>query len=92
MIVIIINSNNIIISFPMPIYVSRTHFALRYEVPKFLPRGGHLCMAMLTIAAVLHGAAQPRCILLPHCSHFQPFEIRSLCPFGTESVNFQSFR
>ena len=35
---------------PVPIYVSRTHFALRYEVPKFLPRGGHLCMAMLTIA------------------------------------------
>ena len=34
----------------MPIYVSSTHFALRYEVPKFLPRGGHLCMAMLTIA------------------------------------------
>ena len=36
---------------PMPISVSSTHFALRYEVPKFLPRGGHLCMAMLTIAA-----------------------------------------
>ena len=35
---------------PVPIYVSRGHFALRYEVPKFLPRGGHLCMAMLTIA------------------------------------------
>ena len=35
---------------PMPISVSRGHFALRYEVPKFLPRGGHLCMAMLTIA------------------------------------------
>ena len=33
----------------MPISVPRTHFALRYEVPKFLPRGGHLCMAMLTI-------------------------------------------
>ena len=25
---------------PVPISVSRTHFALRYEVPKFLPRGG----------------------------------------------------
>ena len=37
---------------PVPIYVSRTHFALRYEVPKFLPRGGHLCMAMLTIAVL----------------------------------------
>ena len=37
---------------PVPIYVSRGHFALRYEVPKFLPRGGHLCMAVLTIAAV----------------------------------------
>ena len=36
---------------PMPISVSSTHFALRYEVPKFLPRGGHLCMAMLTITA-----------------------------------------
>ena len=38
---------------PVPISVSRTHFALRYEVPKFLARGGHLCMAMLTITAVL---------------------------------------
>ena len=37
---------------PVPISVSRGHFALRYEVPKFLPRGGHLCMAMLTITAV----------------------------------------
>ena len=37
---------------PMPISVSRTHFALRYEVPKFLARGGHLCMAMLTIAVL----------------------------------------
>ena len=36
---------------PVPIYVSSTHFALRYEVPKFLARGGHLCMAVLTIAA-----------------------------------------
>ena len=36
---------------PVPISVSRGHFALRYEVPKFLPRGGHLCMAVLTIAA-----------------------------------------
>ena len=35
----------------MPISVSSGHFALRYEVPKFLARGGHLCMAMLTIAA-----------------------------------------
>ena len=34
---------------PVPISVSRTHFALRYEVPKFLARGGHLSMAMLTI-------------------------------------------
>ena len=38
---------------PMPISVSSRHFALRYEVPKFLPRGGHLCMAMLTITAVV---------------------------------------
>ena len=30
---------------PMSISVSRGHFALRYEVAKFLPRGGHLCMA-----------------------------------------------
>ena len=37
---------------PVPISVSSRHFALRYEVPKFLPRGGHLCMAMLTIATV----------------------------------------
>ena len=37
----------------MPISVSRTHFALRYEVPKFLPRGGHLCMAMLSVAAIV---------------------------------------
>ena len=36
---------------PMPISVSRGHFALRYEVPKFLPRGGHLSMAVLTISA-----------------------------------------
>ena len=35
---------------PMPISVSSGHFALRYEVPKFLPRGGHLCMAVRTIA------------------------------------------
>ena len=43
---------------PVPISVSSHHFALRYEVPKFLPtctrssRGGHLfdlCMAMVTI-------------------------------------------
>ena len=39
---------------PMPISVSSTHFALRYEVPKFLPRGGHLCMAMLTISGSAH--------------------------------------
>ena len=26
---------------PVPIYVSSRCFALRYEVPKFLPRGGH---------------------------------------------------
>ena len=37
---------------PVPISVSSGHFALRYEVPKFLARGGHLCMAVLTIAAV----------------------------------------
>ena len=37
---------------PMPISVSSPCFALRYEVPKFLARGGHLCMAVLTIAAV----------------------------------------
>ena len=36
---------------PVPISVSSRHFALRYEVPKFLARGGHLCMAVLTIAA-----------------------------------------
>eukprot|EP01048_Picozoa_sp_COSAG05_P001047 COSAG05_NODE_33_length_28089_cov_31.909289_14_plen_77_part_00 len=36
----------------MPISVSSRHFALRYEVPKFLARGGHLCMAVLTIAAI----------------------------------------
>ena len=35
---------------PVLISVSNGHFALRYEVPKFLPRGGHLCMAVLTIA------------------------------------------
>ena len=38
---------------PMPISVSRGHFALRYEVPKFLARGRHLYMAVLTIAALL---------------------------------------
>ena len=38
---------------PMPIFVSSPCFALRYEVPKFLARGGHLCMAVLTIAAAL---------------------------------------
>ena len=37
---------------PIAISISRDHFALRYEVPKFLARGGHLCMAMLTITAV----------------------------------------
>ena len=36
---------------PVPISVSSRHFALRYEVPKFLPRGGHLSMAVLTISA-----------------------------------------
>ena len=36
----------------VPISVSSGHFALRYEVPKFLARGGHLCMAVLTIVAV----------------------------------------
>ena len=35
---------------PVPISVSSGHFALRYEVPKFLPRGGHLCMAVRTIS------------------------------------------
>ena len=39
--------------YPVPISVSSPCFALRYEVPKFLPRGGHLCMAMLTITAVV---------------------------------------
>ena len=34
---------------PVPISVSSRHFALRYEVPKYLARGGHLCMAVLTI-------------------------------------------
>ena len=38
---------------PVPISVSSGHFALRYEVPKFLARGGHLCMAVLTITATL---------------------------------------
>ena len=38
---------------PVPIYVSRGNFPPRYEVPKFLARGGHLCMAMLTITAVV---------------------------------------
>ena len=28
---------------PVPISVSSGHFALRYEVPKFLPTRGHLC-------------------------------------------------
>ena len=32
---------------PVPISVSSPCFALRYEVPKFLARGGHLCMAVL---------------------------------------------
>ena len=41
---------------PVPISVSRTHFALRYEVPKFLARGGHLCMAVLTIAVASYGS------------------------------------
>ena len=45
---------------PMPISVSRGHFALRYEVPKFLARGGHLCMAVLTIAAVHTGHNRPK--------------------------------
>ena len=43
-------------SCPMPISVSSGHFALRYEVPKFLPRGGHLCMAVRTIASIVLGA------------------------------------
>ena len=41
---------------PVPISVSSDHFALRYEVPKFLARGGHLRMAMLTIATARHHA------------------------------------
>ena len=45
---------------PMPISVSSGHFALRYEVPKFLARGGHLCMAVLTIAAVHTGHNRPK--------------------------------
>ena len=32
---------------PVPISVSSGHFALRYEGPKFLARGGHLCMARI---------------------------------------------
>ena len=48
---------------PMPISVSRGHFALRYEVPKFLPRGGHLCMAVLTISETDLNAAT-------HCLYF----------------------
>ena len=40
--------------YPVQISVSRGHFALRYEVPKFLARGGHLCMAVLAIAAVAY--------------------------------------
>ena len=55
---------------PVPISVSSPCFALRYEVPKFLARGGHLCTAMLTIAvaAVLQRAgwlySVPVCILV----------------------------
>ena len=41
---------------PVPISVSSGHFALRYEVPKFLPRGGHLCMAVLTITVLYIGS------------------------------------
>ena len=48
---------------PMPISVSSGHFALRYEVPKFLPRGGHLCMAVLTITAVQSSAMVSTAIL-----------------------------
>ena len=46
----------------VPISVSSRHFALRYEVPKFLPRGGHLCMAVRTIAALT--LLQARCIVV----------------------------
>ncbi len=45
---------------PVPISVSSPCFALRYEVPKFLPRGGHLCMAVLTITAVARKEARAR--------------------------------
>ena len=45
---------------PMPISVSRPRFALRYEVPKFLARGGHLCMAVLTIAIAPVCTPRPR--------------------------------
>ena len=52
---------------PMPISVSSGHFALRYEVPKFLARGGHLCMAVLTIAALPYIAVIQ--LLQCGCSH-----------------------
>ena len=54
----------------MPIYVSRGNFPPRYEVPKFLARGAHLCMAMLTIAvgAVVAGEfGEIGCALCAHC-------------------------
>ena len=43
---------------PMPISVSSGHFALRYEVPKFLARGDHLCMATCMLTIKTRG---PRC-------------------------------
>ena len=47
---------------PMPISVSSGHFALRYEVPKFLARGGHLCMPMAMLKQQYKHAGPPRCI------------------------------
>ena len=35
---------------PVPIYVSRGHFALRYEVPKFLARWWLVGKAAVTVA------------------------------------------
>ena len=63
---------------PVPIYVSRGHFPLRYEVPKFLARGGHLCMAMLTIA-VLRGTAAMVSILVAIQKYFLFTEIHEQC-------------
>ena len=54
---------------PIAISTSSRHFALRYEVPKFLPRGGHLCMAMLTICWVFFPRHQTPPILIVSAKH-----------------------